>query len=75
MGDTSSHGYDKYFTTWEEIDGLWLLLAPLKSIPGMQSIIVRRLGACVRWGRKGSSLFPTGYGLSVVEDEGFPGDC
>ncbi|KAE9994364.1 hypothetical protein EG327_010804 [Venturia inaequalis] len=74
IGDTTSHGYDKYFTTWEEIDALWAVLAPLKRVEGMDSIVVARLGSCVRWGRRGSSLFPEGKGLSVVENEAFPSD-
>lgn len=69
IGDTTFHGYDKYFATWEEIDGLWSILAPLKRVEGMDSILVKRLGSCVRWGRRGSSLFPEGKGLSVVENE------
>lgn len=69
IGDTTVHGYDKYFTTWEEIDGLWVVLAPLKRVRGMDSIIVRRLGSCVRWGRRGCSLFPKGGGLSIVEHD------
>jgi hypothetical protein len=66
-GDTTWHGYEKYFTTLEEMDGLWDIVAPLKNLEGMKKIIVRRLGACVRWGRRGSSLFPVGDGMSIVE--------
>lgn len=74
IGDTTAHGYDKFFTTWEEIDGLWYVLVPLKRVEGMNSILVRRLGSCVRWGRRGSSLFPEGKGLSVVENDAFSSD-
>ncbi|TID17729.1 hypothetical protein E2P81_ATG10707 [Venturia nashicola] len=72
IGDTTSHGYDKYFSTLEEIEELWFVLAPLKRVEGMDSILVKRLGSCVRWGKRGSSLFPEGGGLSVVENEAFP---
>ncbi|QDS77835.1 hypothetical protein FKW77_006266 [Venturia effusa] len=72
LGDTTFHGYDKYFTTWEDIDDMWFVLAPLKQVRGMESIVVKRLGSCVRWGRKGSSLFPAGQGLNVVENWTFP---
>jgi hypothetical protein len=72
LGDKSFHRYKKYFTTLEEVNALWYMLAPLKSVDGIETIVVKRLGSCVRWGRRRSSLFPEREGVSVIENEGFP---
>jgi len=65
--DTGFHGWHALFECDADIEGMWTLLAALKSLPGIQSIGVRRLRGNALWSKKPNSLYPGNYPLVVLE--------
>jgi hypothetical protein len=66
----SDHGWCPFFESEADVEGLWSLLKPLKSIPGIQSIQVKRLNSTILWSRQPNSLYPEDPPLVVVERAG-----
>jgi hypothetical protein len=67
------HGWEPFFASEADVEGLWALLRPLKSIPGIQSIRAKRLRGSALWSRQPNSLYPENPPLVIVEraDDGW----
>jgi hypothetical protein len=68
--ESSDHGWDPFFESDADIEGMWSLMKPLKSIPGIQSIRAKRLRGTALWSRHPNSLYPANPPLVVIERAG-----
>jgi hypothetical protein len=66
----NDRGWYPFFESDADIEGLWSLLKPLKSIPGIQSIQATRLSGTALWSKFPNSLYPENPPLVVVERAG-----
>jgi hypothetical protein len=68
--DKSYRGWAPFFENDADVEGLWTLLRPLKSVAGVQSVRVKRLRGNALWSTQPNSLYPESPPLVVVEKSG-----